>query len=621
MSVNINNEQPVSSTNATPAPSVQAPQMQTNQYSRPAVGGNINTQMRRSGRVEGSDARSAEALQVFTKVKDEAVQHQDLQPDFDIFRFDRESNQVGMSAILVVKTCRNKTNEDIAIVRTLILDNPPGTRCKPRIININNGYAQEPLEVPVTPKDVFTPKYWGKIAEFTRLKLNAPGLKVLNAGPRAIYNDFDFKDETLVRHLLIQSVNVCDDKVAAILGEAPFSIKTHVKAEDEQLVCSLDYSGTPVHDSCGNPIRSDLVITTSRKKNGQQQENEFYDNDNQLNQVSLYVNLEWTPPAHTGQMMFGNQMVPQATQPQFTPAIVVTDVRKAPWIQAFTLEMWWHALGNAIRCTTGQAWARTLLPSVGGSELRDIGALGYKTELNGLIDTKTNSFEDADFVSLMTRMVNLHPVFMIDIDPMGDNSSVEHYILDLLGSNKAAAVEANRKALNALFGVDFRNYYDFNQPMVTEYPTEIALGHYYDKVGEKADRRDLDVLGALYASKGNEQEWLAWYATQCGSDHPERRLANSAGFDSRYLGNVKYTGRARRLIINPALIKAMDEAAADAGQIVAMENLVSTFAQQRFTGNNSIAQFAIDTTARVNLGGTGNTTYNNQYSSMPGTFY
>ncbi|MFO5452996.1 hypothetical protein ACLBO7_31095, partial [Klebsiella pneumoniae] len=49
-------------------------------------------------------------------------------------------------------------------------------------------------------------------------------------------------------------------------NKSSFSIATHIKAENEQLTCNLDYNGIPVKDSCGNPIRSDMVISTSRGK-------------------------------------------------------------------------------------------------------------------------------------------------------------------------------------------------------------------------------------------------------------------------------------------------------------------------------------------------------------------
>ncbi|MFO5689639.1 hypothetical protein, partial [Klebsiella pneumoniae] len=62
-------------------------------------------------------------------------------------------------------------------------------------------------------------------------------------------------------------------------------------------------------------------------------------------------------------------------------------------------------------------------------------------------------------------------------------------------------------------------------------------------------RIDLHVLGAMNMSEGNDQEWKTWYATQVGNDHIVRRMNNSKGFDKMYLGNVTYTGRARRLTI------------------------------------------------------------------------
>ncbi|WP_410123549.1 hypothetical protein, partial [Klebsiella pneumoniae] len=76
-------------------------------------------------------------------------------------------------------------------------------------------------------------------------------LEVVRVGPRAVYADYDFKDELAVKNLLVESVNICEDAIARRNNETPFSIATHIKAENEQLTCILDYNGIPVKDSCG----------------------------------------------------------------------------------------------------------------------------------------------------------------------------------------------------------------------------------------------------------------------------------------------------------------------------------------------------------------------------------
>ncbi|MFO5701912.1 hypothetical protein ACLBSN_32605, partial [Klebsiella pneumoniae] len=76
--------------------------------------------------------------------------------------------------------------------------------------------------------------------EFLRIRYNIPGLEVLSAGPRAVYADFDFKDELAVKNLLVESVNICEDAIARRNNETPFSNASHIKAENGQETCKLD---------------------------------------------------------------------------------------------------------------------------------------------------------------------------------------------------------------------------------------------------------------------------------------------------------------------------------------------------------------------------------------------
>ncbi|MFO5854880.1 hypothetical protein ACLBSO_33060, partial [Klebsiella pneumoniae] len=95
-----------------------------------------------------------------------------------------------------------------------VTNNVPGTRIRPRTHKINNGLTDDIIEEKVLPRDVFTAQYWSKIGEFLRNRYNIPGLEVLSAGPRAVYADFDFKDELAVKNLLVESVNICEDAIA-----------------------------------------------------------------------------------------------------------------------------------------------------------------------------------------------------------------------------------------------------------------------------------------------------------------------------------------------------------------------------------------------------------------------
>ena len=579
----------------------EAPKMQ--QPQEPLVGGisRINSLFKRSGRTDGGDTRAAEFLQVFNKIKTEAIKNQDLEEDFELVRFDRDQNRVAYSSILVLKVV-NQGNNPFVVVRPLMIANN-AFKLAPRVIDVNNGMTQERINVEVEVSDIFSPSYWNRIQEFLRQQYGFAGVPVYSVGCMAIPAEFDITDELTLKNVLVKSVNSIDDLKAKRNGEAPFSVNM-VKGQDETLTARIDFSGRPTLTTLGNPVRSDMVISLNRTKNGNRQENEFYEADTEINQVSCMVNLEYAPTQQ--QNMFGQQ--PQQHQPPFTPAIVITDVRQAEWIKANTLELYLFALSNAFRSTAGQGWARCFLPQVGKSkDFNDIGALGYVSQLGKKIDTKTETFTDQNFAELMYSMVKPNPTFQIDLDRMGDSGLIHGIFMDAMGGvNKQAAQGAILQAVNNLIGGGFEQYFDFSKDIITSTGTEVALGYYYDGE-EKRDRRDLDVLGALNASEGNQGEFMTWYATQCDLRiHPEVRLRQSKNFDRQYLGSVNYTNTAIRGTLSPDFIMGMDKAISAKGVIVAMDNVTMAFGAQRFDGNTTVQNYAVSGSANVSVGGVAN---------------
>jgi hypothetical protein len=584
----------------------QAQQSYTPPQAQPARPGlPINERFQRSGNVTGSDARSAEALSTFVEAGKQAVAQQILTSDYNVYRFDRHTHEVGMSAILICKTAKDAKGNAVIVIRPLILEND-NDRIKPRQVPIQgaNGMITETLDVKPTPRDIFTAQYWSRIAAYVRSQQSMENAVVHCAGALGVYGEFDVKSVEACTRLLLTSVNRCDDILMRLDGEAPFSVATDLKADNEVLVVKMDFTGRPVEDSLGNPIRSDIIVSLNRSdKASKAQANEYYDSDTQLNQVSLAVSLEYAPVQ--AQQVYGQPPVQAAP---FTPTITITDVRPAPWVKAFTMEMHIFATGNAYRATYGQAWARALLPQVGvKNDPKDIGALGYMIEPSkAMIDTKSDTFTDAHFAELMHLMVKPNPIFLIDLNRVGDNAAIDSIYLDAMsaGPNKMRAKQALVRACINLYGQCFTKYFNVDtDEILFPYGSEVGTGYYIDGKGEKADRRDLDVLAGLNLSKGNQAEFMSFYATMADLRiHPEVRFKQRENFESLFLGNtVVRTGRVDRAVYNPKWIEAMDKSAAEAGLNVAIENMHNVFGGQRFTGNTSIMQYAV--TGVANMGG------------------
>jgi hypothetical protein len=564
--------------------------------------GSLNRLLQRSGNFDGSEGRSAEAVKALTEVGKKAVDAQTLSGDYELVRFDREANRVGISALLVMKTVKN-AGKVFAIVRPLLLSTD-AVKLKPRVLQLGH----ERIEVPARPQDVYNDTYWTRITEFLGRKIGIADLQVADAGPLDIPSDFSFQDEGKVAELLIQSVNRCDDVKGKIIGEQPFTVQA-VKTADEYLSARLDFSALPQVDLVGHPVRSDIVVTMNRgNKTNQAAEQDFYDAETSFNSVSGFVNLEYTPPQQQQMPQWGQPPVTQL----FTPTFVITQVKQAPWIQANTLELYMLAISNAYRVTAGTSWARAFLPGLGAkNDPRDIGALGYMAGQNGAagqkIKTKGESFKDSDFVELMTTLVKPNPTFLIDVNPLGENAAIENILIDAAGGvNSDKATTALVLAANRLTGNKFSGFFDHTKfKICVPYGVDVHLGYYIDEHSEKRDIRDLDVLAMLNATQGNVQEFMNWYRTMCDTTIlNELRLKQREGFERQYLANnLVITGRGTRLLLTPQFIEALDKSTQAAGVNVSMENLTTVFGAQRFAGNQLVGQYAVSGAASMNLAG------------------
>lgn len=588
---------------------------QTSQAQQPAQGqpkmqqtqtqegiGSINTIFGRSGRTEGGDARSAEALQIMNRLKDEAVASQDLQNDFTILRFDRDQNQVGYSSLLVVKKL-GIGGQPVIAVRPLLMPNS-AIQLPPRKIQINQGMHVDTIDQEVSVQDVFSQQYWNRVVAYVQAQLGLPNARVVLTSAYPISADFNLKEEVILKAVLVKSVNSCDDMLMRQSGETPFSVSL-LKGTGEHLTAKIDTRELPVTDVLGNPVRSDMVISLARTRTGGKQENEYYEADTQLNQASVAIDIEYNGQAQQQQQqsMFGNQQ--QNFVAPFTPTVTITDIRQAGWIKANTPEMFWLGLSNAFRVTGGSAWAKGFLPRVGvQKDLRDPGAMGWLSKLASKIDTKTEAFKDEHFIELINTMVQPHPVFQIDLDRMSENGAIEGMLIDAAGGpNQQRAVAFIIKSINNLIGGGFERYFDHTTQALLELTgQEIQKGFYLDAEGEKRDRRELGVMGALNSSAGNLQEWMDWYGSQLNTNiHPALRDKKARNYDKQYLGSsVTYTGtKAVRAILNPKLIEGLDAALTAAGLQVAMDNIGNLAGGQRFQGNQSIQSFAVTGTAHV----------------------
>jgi hypothetical protein len=579
--------------------------------------GDVNSVLARGGKADNTQGRAGELLTALTAAGKAAVASQNLSPEYDLVRFDRDQHRVGVGAILVLRSFRKGSDTYIS-VRPLLVDNKQ-VSLKPRILNIGN----ERIEIPTYVADVLSDEYWNRVVRHVQEHVSNTTAIVANAGYLEVPADFDVSEKNIsdVTKLLTTSVNRCDDVLARVNGETPFNISSF-KAQNEVLTAKLDLSGTPRFDLFGQPIRSDITVLMNRSIKGQSDADPFYDADTQFSSVSCYVNLEYAPPVQ--QQGYAPAAI-QETQ-LFTPTIVITDVRQASWISANTPELYFLALSNAYRVTAGTAWAGSLLPDVAKKEdPRDIGALTYLTKDAKKTKTKSDTFTPAHFGELMYLLVRPNPTFLIDVNPVGENAAIENVLVMAAsdGPQREKAVAMLVNALNNLTSGNFSQQFDHTKHhLIRMYGTDVHRGYYLDEREDRHDLRDLGTLEALNASGGNIQEFIAYYRTMCDTSiNPEIRLKQRAGYERQYLSqNLVINGKYHRLVWTPEFILALDNSVKAAGVSVDVENVSTVYGTQRFTGNTAVTQFAVNQQASYGMGGqVGGNTYGLTGGTAAGT--
>lgn len=586
-----------------------APQAQQTATEQPGFGG-INSVLKRAGSYDKTEVRLSSGLKAFTAAKKDNVESQQLNDDFDVFSFDRESNQVGVSSVLISKTIKVDGNT-YALIRTLMLESD-SQKLRPRVFN--NGMQR--LEMQVLSPELFDDRYWAAISKFIADKRGVD-LIAVDAGLYLIEQEFDFADVDATNRILFDSVNRIGDVVARLRNETPFDL-VKFKRADEKLTASFDFTGNPRYTMTGMPIRADIRVTQFKALNSNpntQDYNQYY-GDQELSSVSGYVNLEWTPPAPGQQQVWG-----QAPKTQiFTPTFVVTEVAQGERIEANTMELYLGALNNAYSITAGGAWMSVFDPAIGvdGPDLRDIGAIGFL--VNGQkIDTRSSDFKIETLSEILGALVEQQPVFLLDIDSAGANSRLEAYFAEAAvpGPNQERARQVILQAANNYTGGHFAALFDARGDIVLPYNQQLSRGFYPGNDGERRDPRDLDVLAMLNLTNGNMADFHEWYRTLVDQTMPEPlRLQKREAIERRYLGKaLRVCNRVTRYVLDGKFITALSNAVRNAGINVQIENTTTIVGGTRFAGNTMLTGHAVQQSAPMGYNTTGGS--NTGYTVAP----
>lgn len=582
----------------------------------------INEVLRRGATSERSEARVSEALKQLNKAADEAIETKVMEYKPDLLRLDRQIHNLPMSAIIATLQA-NVNGVTYIAIRPLLLESRDNPLPKRR-----RQVGGQSVEMQLRAQDVTNdPRFWERVQKLVQDHAKIANAKIVDAGvlliPEYVRDEdvgFDFENLELAKELISQTANRLEDALSAYRNETPLSLPDIMSSNDRLRVSVDTTSDTVEMDAVGNPIRSDLRVTMkiATQQNGfyGQQNGEEFMSEEDLNHVSAYVDMEYTRPnpqqIQQQQMMMGNNFQPPRP---FTPVIVATRVANASWVQSNTMELYLLAFSNLYRCLMGQAYAQTLNPSltntrVGKNDVntKDIAALGYMVG-GQKPDIRTESTGDNEFIKFLNATVEGKPAFAIDVDPVGENISLESHFLVAAsgGADSQRAKDYITAAANALTGGAFSRHFDASKEMFIYYGSDMHLGRYKDKNKEWRDVRDCDTVHVLNVTQGNQNDFFGWYRTRLATtdinETFETKLARRENLERQYLDpSMVINRRAPRLIATQEFLDALDAATAEAGARVEMDNIVGLDTNQ-FMGNTMIGSYAVGGSPRMNSHG------------------
>lgn len=417
--------------------------------------------------------------------------------------------------------------------------------------------------------------------------------------------DFDFTDKVCVQNLLKNALLAINKELEEIFNFPDINIAAiNLDKSQNQVVNFSIANDRTIYDSAGMPVRADVIVDMSLNKNPGQS-NEISPNvllerhDEKITSAAGFIDVIYCPenntnvnPTNNQTWLSGNNINNMTSLRKYQAMFVLTSLfcTKKQSLGGTLL-----SLINASAFIENNYWIEALrpnrmldIPLI--ASMRDIGNLGYEIPNPNNESGRPEKFatDPAKFTNEMFyRFIETYfynkVVIAIDIPEAGADSWLldDIYTSAIAGDSEEANNAQGRivNTLNCLTNGNFTKRYDNREKMFTPIDTKIILGQYGSKDNPR-DVRDLDYIAvAGHAGDSNDmsllESWSNYYfATNIGLNQ-KIGLANKVLKSA--LPNYNPVSYARRIIVNPSLIVAIQQALKDCGY---------TYNAQQYNVNN-----------------------------------
>jgi hypothetical protein len=454
-----------------------------------------------------------------------------------------------------------------------------------------------------------------------------PNAKVFFADGCVVPNGFNPEDKNATHKLAFNSGWACStDLEVRADGFTDFNLRHTV--HDSTLVITPVFNRIQVEDAVGAPMRSDVLIQFSSKKNNTNQGKygslNTGDKELRVSELSAFIDLVWSPVNNAG--TFNPYMMQQniATQ-KYVPRMVITNLANNFACTPGSVLM---ALATSLVLRDDNNWIQTFKPVLSSKseiQLSDIGALNieanYLNEPTGFgqrINTTADDFKLTELGMLVAALIQPGLIVSIDCPEYGPQS---HYLsmFSQASNGNQGAIKLIFDAANQLTDGNFAKYFPQGSQMFVDQQNRIQLGTWIDKNGTKRDIRDIDHLAVCNLVGDRNPEMIRrWSDTflMTSEPLPVRLAKRRALLDGMTNSTFNITGYAQRVTFSGVFMEALSRGIRDTGLPIRVNTNMTgnDFNNQRAVGN--FAQAAMVAPGQSFMSQGNFSGYQNQFGNM-----
>lgn len=446
----------------------------------------------------------------------------------------------------------------------------------PLTATINN----QAVEIIRVPGDAYDDDYRAAIAKVLQSHFKTvPGNRFFDADAEVVPEKFDYKNEALVAALIGNAVHAAS---TTLNGQLPDWNDLQLnRTINTTIQTALRFHQAPQADAVGLPVRTDVRLVTSEVINKQQPrpgERPSLNRgggDKVVSGIGGFIDLLYAPEDTVLQQnpfLAGTQQQAQASAKTYQPTFVITKL-DAP--QLSTLPGLLLNLAMLEGLKEGNNWMGALMTPPGADfYVHDIGAVGLElpfskdpaTGQQVRINTRADSFKPQVLAYLVQAAFRNDLLIQLDVEETGPETWLKSVFL----AAAAGLPEANKAILSAadlLTNGAFSRHYQAlggGNPVISA-NNRILLGYYQDKeTRQLKDIRELDYLAVLNLRENEPELLRIWSDTFTQSEvDMDLRMHARTNIIRQVIGQFTTTGYARRVVLNPRLIRALAQAVAE----------------------------------------------------------